>query len=183
MEHFLRQLNQLISWSALNKIQNIWAVKSMYVWLFVVPIIAKLLSKLEDVANLTIFQYSFELQLGLPFSWKIFYFSALCFAIANLIFVGRCHSIIKDHTNFNHFEGEGKTSQQLYRYGNEMGFTYDDSDLVERTLKELFWDLYETSSLRRTFSRIICTIFYVAGFILIGWVILQNLKVVLKIIS
>lgn len=91
-----------INWSQLEKLNAVKFIQTMYIWVFLLPILVKLilvklLEHVGESARLTIFGYTFEALLSLPFSWIAFYFSALAFALANLIFQARCPSIIKDH--------------------------------------------------------------------------------------
>jgi len=181
-------------WSFLAKIQRIRTVKSMYVWLFIVPLIAKALIKVEGVADLTIFEHNFSIQLGLPFSWKVFYFSAISFAAANLVFLSRSYNLIKDHSSFSDFRDQGKSQRQLDQYANEAEFSladigYDEDyeknfpqefRLEGKHLQDPFWRLYEKLDNARPYWRFICGILYLLGFILISIILYQNIEVVLK---
>jgi hypothetical protein len=186
-------MNYLIpKWSSLAKIERIKIVQSMYLWLFIVPILAKTLAKLEDTANLNIFGYVFNIHLELPFSWKIFYFSALCFAIANLVFVLRCYSLIKDHSSFADFLNQGKSDRHLSSYAEEAGLKlidfeynrqYPEEFLLEgKHLKDPFWGLYERLDTARPSWKLLCSLFYLFGFILISIVFYQNFEVVLRMV-
>lgn len=177
-----------IAWSALANIQKVSVVKSMYIWLLIVPILAKTLSNIEGVANVTIFEYSFALDLGLPFSWKVFYFAALSFAASNLIYLGKCYSIIKDHRSFSHFKEEGKGEKQLRDYSNEVGFKIFiqppntmEIKLESKHLQEPFWEVFEKANMGRPLARYSSGILYVIGFLLMGVILVQNLYVVIKL--
>nr|MBF4401390.1 hypothetical protein [Vibrio anguillarum] len=56
-----------INWSNLNKVHDVKLISSMYVWIFIVPVAAKVLSGTNELALVTIFDYTFELHLKLPF--------------------------------------------------------------------------------------------------------------------
>lgn len=164
----------------------------MYIWLFIVPILAKTLAGLEDVASITVFDYSFNLQLSLPFSWKVFYFSALFFAAANLLLLSRCYSLIKDHKSFTDFREQGKQEIQLSNYAKEIGMSldqlnyrddYDQAFLLEgKHLQEPFWRLYEQLDEARLGWRIGCSFLYSFGFVLMSIILYQNFVVVLRLI-
>lgn len=51
-------------WSQLKEIQQVKIVRTMYIWLFIVPILARALAKLEDVVNFEILGHTFALQTG-----------------------------------------------------------------------------------------------------------------------
>ena len=192
-------------WSSLAKIQRIRMIQTMYIWLFIVPIIAKALTKVEEAANLTIFNHTFNIQLGLPFSWKIFFLSAMSFATANLIFVLRCHKMVKDHKNFSDFREQRKSSKHIHQYAEEVNYPqqsdlsyyWEDGgeygDPVEQKyskeqrlkgeyLKQPFWEIYEMTDLCRKEWRVVCSLLYLFGFVLISIVLCQNIWVVLRMI-
>jgi hypothetical protein len=176
------------TWSKLAKIQQIKTVRSTYVWLFLVPLAAKALAKVESAANVTIFDYSFALQMRLPFSWKIFYFSALSFSLANLVVLWRCYTLFKDHRSFSDFVNEGKNHWHLAKYAKEANLGLDDigyegHDMVldkDDNFKRSFWTLFEQLNSARTASRGACALLYVIGFLLISIILFQNLLAVLK---
>jgi hypothetical protein len=189
--------NILPKWSFLAKIQKYKAVKSMYIWLFIVPLLAKALIKIDNLVDLTIFNHQFTIQLGLPFSWKIFYFSAIFFSTANLIFTLRCYNLIKDHNNFSDFIDQGKGEIQLDNYAKvaglsleKIGFNKEDDESIYpqllisegKNLQDPFWTIYEKLNIARTNSRIICSILYALGFILISIILYQNTEAVFKML-
>ena len=174
--------SKVMSWSLLEKIQRIKLIKSMYIWLILVPIIAKSLSKVEEVANVKVFEYSFALDLGLPFSWKVFYFSALCFAAANLIYLLRCYLIVKEHRNYSEFKEAGKGVHQLQTYAADVGFEVDIPAHGVDEIQQPFWEVYDRADLGRSNARMICSVLYGLGFMLIGCVLFQNLLAVLKVV-
>lgn len=168
-------------WEQLAKLQKVKAVRSMYVWLFVVPMIAKILSRIEDVATVTVFGYMFELELVMPFEWKVFYFSALFFAVANLLFLLKCYSLTKDHSSFSEFEAAGKGAFQLDEYAREAsipGENYACEHWGEKLqiahVQQPFWKLYDQLNIARPIWRMICFCCYLAGFILMAIVLYQN---------
>jgi len=164
----------------------------MYMWLFIVPILAKAFAKLERVANVNMFSSTFELSLELPFSWKVFYFSALSFAAANLIFILRCYSLVKDHKSFADFRDQGKGERQLEQYAREAGLAFEefakfaevvaeDARLEGRHLQEPFWRIYEGLNEARPAWRAACGVLYLVGFILISIVLLQSVLTVVRL--
>lgn len=76
-DKFFSFLLQYYNWSTLKAIQNNKIVKSTYIWLFIVPLLAKILSKIDANLYLDIAGKVYEIDLALPFSWKLFFLSAL----------------------------------------------------------------------------------------------------------
>lgn len=178
-----------LNWSQLTKIRDIKLISSMYIWIFLVPIAVKVLSLTSDIATVEVFKYQFAIHLSLPFSWQVFYFSALSFALATLLYQARCPRIIKEYPTYSSFEQEGKPEWHLKEYANDIGLDYveyregiecamEENDIEYLEGKEftqsLFWSIHHKADRERNASFTICLSAYVIGFILIGWVVMQN---------
>jgi hypothetical protein len=154
-----------------------------------VPIPAKLLAKANDVAKVKIFEYEFDLNLTLPFNWKILFFCSLSFVIANIIYAVFCPKLIKDHSNFSHFENEGKRFNQLYNYAKDMGYIAEDVKheddpmfaFEEKNLPKAFWNQFNYgNNVKHCYIRWISIFFYGLGFSLLGCLVYQNIIWVVK---
>lgn len=167
----------------------------MYIWIFIVPIAAKLLSKTNEIIFLTIFNYTFEVNLGLPFSWKMFYFSALFFTIATIIYQTRCPRLIKEYQNFSAYDQEGKPEWHLRSYAEDINIDFDtykedhegamlDHDGEIKSGKDftssIFWHLHGEANEKRVVFMWACVAAYAAGFILLFLVFFQNLWWVIR---
>ncbi len=189
-------------WATLEKIQKVRIVQSTYVWIFIVPVLAKALSRIEDPIKMMVFYQKFELHTSLPFSWWVFYFAAISFVLANLIFIWKCPKIVKDHNDFGDFLAKKKGEAHLYYYATQLDNQYNDfihflseNRLVnqfeehERTqfdyevkMSDAFWGIHDVHNVIRRFWRLFCTSLYAVGFILIFIVLVQNLWAVLQLI-
>ena len=198
------------NWERLRKIGQTKFVNSMYIWIFIVPLVAKSFEFLnKDILRFKIFGEDVAFNTGLPFSWQVFYFSALFFAIANIIIRLRCPMIIKDHLTFQSFIGEGKTIKQLGVYSEDISF--DWARLAEEIDKKItalqvaksvdnggvadnyeklstedpvhyFSPIFDQANYMYKHSRYACTISFTIGAVLFGWVILENTIVVIQFI-
>lgn len=110
MNKLLSKLN--MGWQELRQIQRSKFISSMYIWIFVVPVVAKLLFKIEEHLAFDFFGQKIELVLSLPFSWKIFFYCALSFSIANSI------------VSFSGFIGDGKNHEHLKDYAKDIADKY-----------------------------------------------------------
>ena len=64
-----------LDWNDLRKMGNAKFVSSMYIWIFIVPLIAKAFQYIEDdVLNFVVFEQVIPINTNLPFSWTMFYF-------------------------------------------------------------------------------------------------------------
>jgi hypothetical protein len=182
-------------------------VYSTYIWLFIVPIAAKALARLmgaETMVPVSIGSASVPLPLELPFTWQLFYASAILFTLGNLTFFFGAPRIVKDHSNAKAFREAGKGWNQLRVYQRESGMSderfleirnYLDGSQIDESKKyhamkqpesryyELFWAVYEKSDGGRLTLRTCCALLYGAGLVAIGIVFLENLVAVLEVSS
>lgn len=199
----MKRLDSILpKWSSLGSLASAKLISSMYVWLIIVPLLAKLLSGIGDKVRLRIFDHEFTLNLSLPFSWELFYLSAVLFTLADLVFFFRAPRIVKDHVSAKGFRDAGKGWNQLrsYREDSEMTearFTeiraflmgektdpdrrYHSMTVPENRYHELFWSVYEHANTERISSRTVCAALFVAGLASIAVVFCQNLLVVVEL--
>lgn len=183
-----------LNWAQLDSIRQMKIISSMYIWIFLVPVAAKILSMTSDVATVKVFSYEFQVHLLLPFSWQVFYFSALFFAFATIMYQARCPRIIKEYPTYASFEAEGKPEWHLRDYAQDIGldyYKYKEEFEIEMENHEggvsegkeftqsLFWHIHWKADRARKTEFSICLSAYVIGFVLIGWVFIQNFTWVL----
>ncbi|OCH01451.1 hypothetical protein [Aliivibrio fischeri] len=115
------------NWCDLKKIGDTKFVNSMYVWIFVVPLLVKAFEYVEDEKLVfQIFQQPVPISTTLPFSWAMFYFCALCLALGNLVYLIKCPKIIKEHPTYHSYLNEGKKLKQLAQYCEDVSFNWGD---------------------------------------------------------
>lgn len=163
-----------IGWENLKKLQNIKVINSMYIWILIVPVLAKAMRLIEGIVDVTIFDYTFSIDLGLPFSWYLFYFSAIFFVLGNLMVIIFCPSIIKDQLTMRVMEEKGKSEKILEDYALELNKRLTDFGTVRLA------GLYEAGNRHGLLSRVITSFFYAVGLSLISFVMYENLIVVLS---
>lgn len=208
-------------WIQLQTFGNSSVLKSSRLWLILVPLAVK---ALEASPNpLVIPSIGVSLNLDLPFSWKIFYFSSVAFAVAGLIFDWRCPPLVKDYDGFPAYNAQQfdptRLSELLIAFNPIFGkenlaairrflrhaqlSPLELDDLIKRFHEadtEFATDIERASLVNRLrniqvdenhegsafhfvrslasshfpVSLAICTIAYVTGFLLLGWVLIQN---------
>lgn len=161
-----------INWYSIKFLPDNKFVKSVAIWLFILPSLSK----------------TFK---NLPFSWYSLFFAALCFAIANMIYMIKCPAIIKNHISFVGFVGDRKTSIHLKEYQKEIKDTditiIDNQDNDENLLRNTFWEIHQKAKIYQPRWSKLCYLFYAFGFmcivIAIGYQtynIIAFLKILLK---
>lgn len=172
-----------LQWSNLTKLGKSRVIQSSYVWLIVLPAIAKILEPMRllgEDSTFEVFGAAVELHVGLPFSWKIFYVSAVFLSIASLTYQFFCPAITKDLDGNLSRVSEVKLGT-LMEYASRMRLSERTRPLIPGGPPSAVavWGEAEKAN---GAARWICAIAYVIGLALITWVILQNLVYVVPLI-
>jgi len=173
-------------WHSLKKTESNKIVQSMHVWLILVPITAKSLSLIEGPFIITVSDKVYAFDISLPFTWTLFFGSALFFTLANIIFICFSPKIIKENDDLSDFERAGKDEGHLEKYFSKSLMTEWSRFLLSQgqqfgqykpkiNLKEWFWKAYDNQNSSLIIARIACSSFYALGFILIIIIGIQNI--------
>jgi len=185
-------LKDSLAWRQLRKLAELSFVKSSYAWVFVVPVIAKLLSQIEEkFIDLRVFGYVLSVPTQLPFSWTVLYFSGLSFLVAYVIYLARAPRLIKEYDSVNQFLDDRKNYRHLIEYSEEIntpfesGFRHADlecrgDNIAEEEVVERFWEVHKQANTSNTLSRITCGVFLYAGLSMSTWLIVQNTYYVIR---
>ncbi len=103
-----------MKWSFLRYFGNSSIVKGNYIWVLIVPVLAKFLLSANDKIEV----FGSEFELFLPFNWVVLYFSSIFFAIGFSLYVARCPKIIKDNESYNDYTLTGYEPGRLSLYLN-----------------------------------------------------------------
>jgi len=181
-------------WRNINRLGKNRLLGTSYFWLVVVPILAKLLSIIENPLDFTHFVPGLKIDLNLPFSWQLFYFSAVMISIAGAIYHLCCPKIIKYFNDFSDYQKEGRGSPYLISYSERLkNFTIegDASRLVDEPIgidheqrmllnAMLFWQIYEYEKVTSPVARFICFSLYIIGILLLLIVLFDNFLFVIE---
>ncbi len=208
------------SWTDLRSYGSSRILNTSYFWMIVVPLAAKLFSHIPDTIHLPFLEKTLALGIGLPFSWKILFFSSLSFSIANSIYSFFCPRIVKDYRTFAAYNEDRWSRdkiidyfirQNLTAYGNSPeGFFawFDDASkffnnhstepaefptltrdvagvrtflsylkgvkIAKNHDRDAFYDTLENANDLMKPSRILSWLFYLAGFTMVGIILVQN---------
>lgn len=181
-------VNEKKLWENLRKIQNSKFINSMYIWLFIVPITKKFLSKLKEPFKL----YGYEFDLQSPFSWDMFFYSALFFVIANVIFFIFSPKIIQFYRDYDEYlisKRDREYLLNLIKKDSEEAYNYvigcqGDGVNKKASDSELFYKGYDKLNELHKKARVACSLSYGIGFLLflivlgknILWVISETLS-------
>ena len=136
-------------WDKLRSVQNSKIINSTYIWLFIVPLTAKFLSKLNDSVKIMIDGNVYEFILKLPFSWEQFFYSSLCFVVGNIIFIIMAPELIKDFKDYGDYIRSGRDIKNLSKY---MAKEYE-GEIFDKDMEIHYADLESTRNLNKAFKR------------------------------
>lgn len=211
-------------WSSLRAAGNSRVLRSSYLWIVFVPIVAKVFSNVDAIA-ITVGEQGYHLSLTLPFSWTIFFYSAVLTSIANAAYSFFCPHIIKGFDSPEEFKSSGRSVDQLRRefvvllarwhrrarpeevvnnvrefvdgfckapasgedLASVQALSWNAVPLVNRAeiqetkFSDAFWFIRQEFADRLyPIARGTCAVFYLGGFLLIGWLLLSNIKFVVS---
>ncbi|KAF0206184.1 MAG: hypothetical protein FD173_344 [Gallionellaceae bacterium] len=176
------------NWQFLRDIRQNKVIASMGFWLVFVPLAAKVMHEVTDVATIELAGQVIKLNLTLPFSWQSLFFAALLFSAGNLFVSILCPRIVLEHKDFGSFESSGKTEAHLREYDEQ----FDALNEQERErllhlagvkiqrhpeidLRNKFWKAYAVQNVSSHFLRWTCSVFYAAGFLLLGEILYKQI--------
>lgn len=109
-------------WRSISSILELQLFTRLYIWLIIVPVVAKSLDKIPKELDVTSFFSEKDdakpviIITELPFSWIILYWAAVILVIARLIFVVRCPKPIRDLVDAGDAIKKGVTAQAIREY-------------------------------------------------------------------
>ncbi|HAS6997932.1 TPA: hypothetical protein I7280_24255 [Vibrio parahaemolyticus] len=102
-----------MKWNLVRNLAESKVVGSSFIWLFIVPLSAKLLSNVKETVDFTLFGEQVTITTTLPFSWQLLFLSACCFTIANIVYSIFCSEVFKNYRTYAEFKESGKTLLQV----------------------------------------------------------------------
>ena len=164
-----RSLENLLNWELLSKIGKNKIIKSSIIWVALIPILVKIIEFMSNTHSVSI---------TLPFSWTLFYYSAIFFMIGNIIFQFTCPKIIYENVSYFDFDNKGLGTIRLLSYSKHKVNIESDIQIGEFSnnldSKLIFGRLWDATLLDKRFLRIVIVIIYSIGFILFAKVFIQN---------
>lgn len=121
-------------WSFLRSLRTNRLVSSTYIWLIIVPVAAKAASGLSESLSFEVGGATHSISLTLPFSWQIFFLSALIFVIGNILFVVFSPKFIQLYSDFGYFTRLGGRVDQLEAHKDE---AMEESENQKERLQKL----------------------------------------------
>jgi hypothetical protein len=185
-------------WDHLSILGQSKAFRSSYWFLLLVPTVAKVLGHVPS--EIRLFGTIYYPHVDLPFSWVALFFCAVFVSAGNLIYSLFCPDLIKRFRDYQSFDNAARGSEFLRRSLNaptpgeidavvdnivaEKGKRRDPAtvlntkDQLKRYGKagaDSFYFVRDTLNMQRPTLRMIAAILYLCGFLLLGWLAVQNI--------
>ena len=169
------KINEIIpEWSSLLQFRNHFFIKSSYIWFVSVPMLNKLFNKIGDNLTFNIFEQPMTIEIGLPFSWFLFFCGSLLFAIGNLLCTSLCPYFFKISDTFSDFQEKGFSFAFLKEISNKIGITNFEDLKLKNSEKDLYWHIRDKYSQETILSRRFIFFTYFIGSIIFLLVSVQN---------
>ena len=104
------------SWTDLRGFGSSRLLKTSYFWMILVPLAAKLLAHMPNELHIPLLEKTLTIGLGLPFSWKVLFFSSLSFSVANSIYSIWCPRIVKEYRTFADYNADRWSLDRITDY-------------------------------------------------------------------
>lgn len=182
----LIQIYMFLSWEKISKIIKSKFVSTTYIWIVVLPTLAKLLSEVPEIVHIENINFVAKL----PFSWYYLYFSAILFFSAKLLYLLLAPKIYNDNLSYEDFERMGRGREQLFQYSQDGFFinldfhkTYEDAinNPLNTDMKALFWRLWNELNYELKIRRVLISLLLYFAYFFILIVFAENFLFVLKL--
>jgi len=118
-------MKEYFNWEFLSKFGKNKLVKRTYVFMFIVPFIISILTKLNLVNVID----------SIPFSWHALFYSAVFFTIGNILYEIFSPSIVKENYSFTDFQAAKKNWDHMNKYSDKLKLPFNEYLLYYRKYK------------------------------------------------
>ena len=196
--------NGLVKWTKIERVGNSKIAKQSYFWFFVLPVLAKLLQKVNGEIHLDFISKEFVINMELPFKWYAFFVIGLLLILSNLLYQITCPHIVKEFRNYSQFLESGYPNSYLIEQGKENKIDkketeellrfhrqvldhpeYHDyySERLREKQSEYFDKVYITANTSGIFYRSIGTILLVLVAVLTLYLFYANIQAVYHLVN
>lgn len=122
-------------WGNLKWLGNSRLVKTSYLWFVVVPLFAKLLLPFagEHAVNVPWIHGGKELQVtvGLPFSWKMFWFMSVAFLVGRVVYYFACPEVVQKYSTYGEYRADHAGPSRMRRHYHDCFRRIRKAEFVE----------------------------------------------------
>lgn len=190
------------TWDTIRNFGEAKVLRTSFLFLFLVPVIARLLANVPDEVIVPLFNKSITIPLDLPFSWFVLFLSACFASIGNIIYAILCPELIKQYKDFPAYIADERDGTHLLPYLKKISFQSASSETSEhveavrrlynnspissddvadhlqgkRTLNpRTFYFMRDSVNLAQPLVRLGASVSYFFAFICLGVIAVQNI--------
>ena len=191
------------TWDTIKGFGETKALKTSYVFLFVVPVVARALQSAPESIVIPFSGKEIELTLVLPFSWVLLFVSACLASLGNIIYATICPTLVKKYDSYPEFHATGRKGTYLLETVRSLSpknsnvevrehlesinqLYHNNSIRLDATrsanglkgsaglLPETFYFVHDSANLAKPFWRLIASAAYFGAFACLAWIAIQN---------
>lgn len=172
----------ILNWTTIDQVGKIKLLQSSFIIFFLLPFIAQFIEK-------------YKINFSIPISWLLIYYSTLFISIGTIVYAIFCPQIVKKFESYDLFIKSGRGGSYLYNeistltksklgnqeelinilidqytfahYKNDSGVKNIIRTSIWAPEKDDFWFVHNSLNYSKPYLRLVCTIFYFCGFILL----------------
>jgi len=194
------------TWDTIKGFGQAKVLRASFIFLFLVPIFANLLSNLPEEITVPLFDKTLAIPLLLPFSWFLLFISSLFASVGNVIYSAFCPTLIKEFKDYQSFEESKRDGTYLLAFVKELSFKEDVEILphlealnnlynripidIRKVSEQImdtrkltpqgFYFVRDSVNLKQPLLRLVASVSYFISFVCLGIIAVQNVLYVLR---
>ena len=195
------------TWDTIKGFGQAKALKSSYIFLFLVPILARVLINIPDSITIPFWDKALNIPLELPFSWVVLFVSACMASLGNIIYAIMCPKLVKEFSDYPQFREAERDGTYLRFTIQELALQRSQATIEEQieSVKQLynpvpidiarfgnslngsasllaneFYFVRDSANLGNPLARLVASISYFGAFICLGVIAIQNIIYVVQ---
>lgn len=129
------------TWDTIKGFGATKALKTSYVFLFLVPVVARALQSAPDTVHIPFSSKEIPIALELPFSWTVLFFSACLASLGNIIYAMMCPKLVKEFADYPEYRESQRDGSHLRETVHMLALTARKGSLQEQI--QAVSDLYQ----------------------------------------
>lgn len=195
--------NTRFFWRRIKDFPNNKVIRYSLLWIVVIPVFVKILNRISFPLTIRLRYLDEDIVfiLDLPFTWELFYLSALSFFIGNILYFIFCPRLIRFFNNLKEYKETKRGFIELVHFLPEsLKLSYNKKidniltaqtehlaeeekvDLLNKSLKSYFLNTYEKLNKSKRAIRLAILISYGIGTVILTFVFLENVVYVLEFV-
>ena len=195
------------TWDTIRGFGATKALKTSYIFLFAVPILAGMLANIPKCITIPFWGKTIDIVLTLPFSWVALFICACLASLGNVIYSVMCPQPIKEFPDFPAFESAQRDGTYFRSIICKLALTPKDATISQQlsSVKELYNDIpidlihledslngkesllpsefyfvRDATNFGKPLSRLIATSSYLGAFACLIFIVIENIITVIK---